>query len=486
MTDEHTDGGGRHPTPAEPGTEASVTEQSERTPEPQVPAGADPAPDLATPPVGSPPVDPLTDTGRHALIEPIAPEGQDWAEPITRDRPVVSADPGGAPVPSGPAAPGGAAFEEATTTAEVPSPPPGPGVSRPSGRRRLLALAGAAVVLALLAGAAGGWVGWSLADRRTGELGVLERGLPAPDPASAQLTPVEAVAEKVLPSVALLRVEGGGPGGDEGSGIVLSAEGLLLTNDHVVSAAAEGGTITAILTDGRAFTGRIAGRDVGSDLALVRLDGAVGLTPAELGDSESLRVGQQVVAIGAPLGLDGTVTTGIISALDRAVSVGGAGGAQATVLNTVQHDAPINPGNSGGPLVDLQGRVVGVNSAIAGAGGDQGGSIGVGFSIPVAQAARVADELVRTGTATRAVLGVSVTQAGAPAAGGAVVGQIAPGSPAEQAGMRPGDVVLRVGDRPIADGDELVAAVRDHRPGEQVTLLLANREVRVTLAGEPS
>ncbi|WP_181783804.1 S1C family serine protease, partial [Pseudonocardia pini] len=310
---------------------------------------------------------------------------------------------------------------------------------------------------------------------------------PQADPASAQLTPVEAVAAKVLPSVALLRVEGGGPGEDEGSGIVLSAEGLVLTNDHVVSAAAEGGTITAVLGDGRAFVGRIAGRDTGSDLAVVRLDGATGLTPAELGNSDSLRVGQQVVAIGAPLGLDGTVTTGIVSALDRAVSVGGErGGSQATVLNTVQHDAPINPGNSGGPLVDLQGRIVGVNSAIAGTGDSQGGSIGVGFSIPVNQAARVADELTRTGRSTRAVLGVSVTQAGAPAGGGAVVGQVTPGGPAEQAGLRPGDVVLRIGERLIGDGDELVAAVRDHLPGEQVTLVLPDRQVLVTLAGEPS
>jgi putative serine protease PepD len=413
--------------------------------------GARPDPAVSTPPAGVP--DPLSDTGRHALVEPVG------VEPPPVELPPV----------------------------ESPPVEPAP-VESAGGRRwragRVLPVVVAAMVLALAAGAAGGWVGWTLADRRTAELGVLGQRLPQADPASTQLTPVEAVAQKVLPSVPLLRVDGGGPGEDEGSAVVLSPEGLLLTNDHVVSAAATGGTITAIFADGRAFTGHIAGRDTSADLAVVRLDGAAGLTSAELGNSDSLKVGQQVVAIGAPLGFDGTVTSGIVSSLNRAVSVGGDRGGQATVLNTVQHDAPINPGNSGGPLVDLQGRVVGINSAIAGAGG-QGGSVGVGFSIPVNQATRVADQLARTGHATRTVLGVSVTQAGAPAAGGAVIGQITPGGPAEQAGIKPGDVVLRIADRPIRDGDELVAAVRDRLPGDRVSLVLTDRQVDVTLAGEP-
>jgi putative serine protease PepD len=415
-----------------------------------------------TPPQGLSVPDPMTDTGRHALIEPVHPPP--------------------APVAEVPAAP----TVEPHPASEGPAPTGSVYRSPEAGQlRRYAPLAAAAVVLALLAGLAGGWIGWTLAGRSVSD-GALARPLPQADPASAQLTPVEAVAEKVLPSVVLLKVEGGGPGEDEGSGVVLSPDGLVLTNDHVVAAAATGGTVTALLQDGRAFPARITGRDSGSDLALVRLDGATGLTAAELGNSESLRVGQQVVAIGAPLGLDGTVTTGIVSALDRAVSVGGEQGGQATVLNAVQHDAPINPGNSGGPLVDLQGRVVGINSAIASTGGSQGGSIGVGFSIPVNQARRVADELNRTGRAIRAVLGVTVTGVGQPASGGAVVGQVTPGGPAAQAGLHPGDVVLRVADRPISDGDELVAAIRDHEPGEQVGLTLADRRVTVTLAGEPS
>ncbi|MCE0763215.1 trypsin-like peptidase domain-containing protein [Pseudonocardia kujensis] len=462
MTDDERSGhgaGGRH---AAGRTPAETADGSGALP----PLEGDPA--QATPPRGLPVPDPVTDTGRHALIEP------DDAAPPLPDPAGEAERPGLAP-----GAPAPAPADGADDEGEAPA-------RTWSGRlRRYAPLAAAAVVLALLAGLAGGWIGWTLAGRSVSD-GALGRPLPQADPASSQLTPVEAVAEKVLPSVVLLKVEGGGPGEDEGSGIVLSADGLVLTNDHVVSAAAAGGTITALLQDGRAFPARIVGRDTGSDLALVRLDGAGGLTAAELGNSDSLRVGQQVVAIGAPLGLDGTVTTGIVSALDRAVSVGGDQGGQATVLNAVQHDAPINPGNSGGPLVDLQGRVVGVNSAIASTGGNQGGSIGVGFSIPVNQARRVADELNRTGRATRAVLGVTVTAVGQPANGGAVVGQVTPGGPAALAGLHPGDVVLRVGDRPIADGDELVAAIRDHQPGEQVGLALTDRQVTVTLAGEPS
>ncbi|MFR9805514.1 trypsin-like peptidase domain-containing protein [Pseudonocardia sp. RS010] len=469
MTDDersgHGAGGGRHSAARTPDENAGGS---------AVPPPAPGDPGEPTPPQGLPAIDPLTDTGRHALIEP-----GEVAPPPSGPAPVEAAGPvGDPPVVVEPSA------GPAPRASQADAAPPAPR-SRAARLRRYVPLAAAAVVLALLAGLAGGWIGWTLAGRSVSD-GALARPLPRADPASAQLTPVEAVAEKVLPSVVLFKVEGGGPGEDEGSGIVLSPDGLVLTNDHVVSAAAAGGTITALLPDGRAFTGRITGRDSGSDLALVRLDGAAGLAPAELGNSDSLRVGQQVVAIGAPLGLDGTVTTGIVSALDRAVSVGGDQGGQATVLNAVQHDAPINPGNSGGPLLDLQGRVVGVNSAIASTAGNQGGSIGVGFSIPVNQARRVADELNRTGRATRAVLGVTVTGVGQPASGGAVVGQVTPGGPAAAAGIHPGDVVLRVADRPIADGDELVAAIRDHEPGEQVGLTLADREVTVTLAGEPS
>jgi putative serine protease PepD len=341
-------------------------------------------------------------------------------------------------------------------------------------------------VIALVAGAAGGGIGYAVANRgNAGDRGVLSSPLPEVDPSEG---PIEAVAAKALPSVVQLKVDGQGAGSGgaegEGSGMVLSADGLILTNNHVVQGAAAGATVTAVLQDGRSAPVRIVGTDPSSDIAVVRADGATGLVPIELGNSDSLRVGQQVVAIGSPLGLGGTVTTGIVSALDRAVSVGGESGGDATVINAVQTDAAINPGNSGGPLVDVQGRVVGINSAIASTGGAQGGSIGVGFSIPINQARRVADELERTGKATRPALGLSLTSVGVPATGGAVVGQVNPGGPAERAGIRPGDVVTRIDDRPVTDSDELVAAVRDHAAGDVVTLFLGTRQVRVTLEGQ--
>ncbi|WP_344414907.1 trypsin-like peptidase domain-containing protein [Pseudonocardia ailaonensis] len=475
-----------------------------RTPASGIPAEGPAAvdPTVPTPPAGTPVMeglpapDPLSDTGRHALVEPRA--APVIADPVP-SRPVEAApqhafggeeaSPGGQGLTAGTADPGRSAQHGAGPPAAGSPSAHAPAERSPwgTGLRRSLPLLAAALVIALVAGGVGGWIGHSLATPDRPVPGAVSAPMPAVDPATGPLTPVEAVAAKVLPSVVQLRVEGGGPGEDEGSGIVLSADGLVLTNDHVVAPAATGGTITAELHDGRSLPARIVGRDSGSDLAVVRLDGATGLTAAELGDSASLRVGQQVVAVGAPLGLDGTVTTGIVSALDRAVNVGGPqGGGQSTVLDAVQHDAPINPGNSGGPLVDLQGRVVAVNSAIASTGSAQGGSIGVGFSIPVNQARRVADELARTGRATHAVLGLAPISAGRPASGGAVVGQVTPGGPAAQAGVRPGDVVRALDERLVADGNELIAAVRAHAPGDRVRVTLGDRQVTVVLAGEPS
>ena len=261
----------------------------------------------------------------------------------------------------------------------------------------------------MLGGGVGGYVGYESA-RAAGtgsSTGVLAEPLPPADPNATPLSPVEAVAARVLPSLVQLQVQGVRAAG-EGSGIVLSADGLLLTNNHVVEAAANGGRVVALFQDGTSAPAQIVGRDPSSDLAVLRAQGVSGLTPVTLGNSDSLRVGQQVVAFGAPLGLGGTVTTGIISALNRAVSVGQESGAsEATVLSALQTDAAINPGNSGGPLVDMQGALIGINSAIATTGA-QGGSIGVGFAIPINQAKRVAEELERTGRATRAVLGVAL------------------------------------------------------------------------------
>ncbi|WP_214368143.1 S1C family serine protease [Pseudonocardia sp. H11422] len=358
-----------------------------------------------------------------------------------------------------------------------------PGPERGAGRSGMVRMSALVLIAAVLGGGIGGTVGHALAERggSGGSTGVLSEPLPDVDAASVPLSPVEAVAQRVLPSVVQLRVEGQRTAG-EGSGMVLSADGLILTNNHVIEVAASGGTVIAVFQDGRNAPATIVGRDPNSDLAVIRAQNISGLTPVELGNSESVRVGQQVVAFGSPLGLGGTVTTGIVSALDRAVSVGGDSGAsEATVLNALQTDAAINPGNSGGPLVDMQGRVIGINSAIATTGA-QGGSIGVGFSIPINQAKRTAEELERTGKATRAVLGVSLTVGGPRNGTGAVIGEITPGGPAEQAGLRAGEIVTRVDDRIITDGNELVAAIREHAPGDQITLTVGDRQVTVTLA----
>jgi putative serine protease PepD len=361
---------------------------------------------------------------------------------------------------------------------------PTTGLAAPPPRRNrsaLLALGAVALVAALLGGVLGGVIGSSLTDRSrpgAGLPGVLEQPLPDPAQAEAPAGPVEAVAARVLPSVVQLRIEGARASG-EGSGIVLSPDGLLLTNNHVVEAAANGGTVTVVFQDGATAPAQIVGRDPGFDLAVLRAGNVSGLTPIELGNSDAVRVGQQVIAFGSPLGLGGTVTTGIISAIDRPVSVGGDRVAnESTVLNALQTDAAINPGNSGGPLVDMQGKLIGINSAIATTGAE-GGSIGVGFSIPVNQAKRVAEELERTGKATRAQLGVSVGDD--PRVSGARIRSVDPNSAAAKAGLKGGDVVLRFGDQRILSGEGLQAAVRSRAPGETVPIELTDRTLTVTL-----
>jgi putative serine protease PepD len=369
-------------------------------------------------------------------------------------------------------------------------PPPGPWPQDrpPAGapRRGPGLVVAVALVTALLGGGVGGAVGASLAKDGPGDAppsaSVLDQPLPGVDAAAAPTGAVEAVAERVLPSVVQLQIDVG-PRRGEGSGMVLSPDGLLLTNNHVVEAATGGGTVTAVFRDGSRAEAEIVGRDPISDLAVLRARGVSGLRAVELGNSEAVRVGQQVVAFGAPLGLGGTVTTGIISAVDRPVSIGPDQADEATVFNALQTDAAINPGNSGGPLVDMQGRVVGVNSAIATIGGPQGGSIGVSFSIPINQAKRVAEELERTGRVSRAVLGVNIEDV--PQRGGALVRSVVPGGAAEQAGIRAGDIVIRFGDQLITERIDLQAAVGSRAPGEVVEVGLPDRTVQVTLTAAP-
>jgi putative serine protease PepD len=290
--------------------------------------------------------------------------------------------------------------------------------------------------------------------------------------------PVERVAAKVLPSVVKLEMAVGREF-FEGSGIILRSDGLILTNDHVVTVpsgvgAAAPREVTTLVTfaDGSSAPFAVIGGDTVSDIAVVRAQGASGLDPIELGSSDHLEVGQSVVAIGAPLGLDGTVTTGIISALNRPVPNEGNSATDDGVYDAIQTDAAINPGNSGGALVDMNGALIGVSAALATTGGDYvtgpGGSIGLGFAIPVDQAMRVVGQLVATGKASHSTLGAQVT--GEHLAHGARIVAVTPRGPAAAAGIPLGAVVTRVDDRVIVDADALTAAVQSKAPGDTVVL----------------
>jgi len=355
-----------------------------------------------------------------------------------------------------------------------------------------------ALVAALLGGGLGGVIGYQIA-AHGGRLSVLDSPLPDADSTAAPPTAVEQVAQRTLPTVVQLRVSTQRQAG-AGSGMVLSPDGLILTNNHVIELAAGGaGQIVVLFQDGKTASADIIGRDPSSDIALVKARNVAGLNPIALGNSDSVRVGQQVVAIGSPLGLGGTVTTGIVSALNRAVSVGDDApdpASQTTpgeVLDAIQTDAPINPGNSGGPLVDIAGRVIGINTAIASIGGlpgEQSGSVGLGFSIPINQAKRIAEEIERTGHATTPVLKVGVQSASRPTDANGVVGakvvSVDPTGPGGQAGLKVNDVVVKVDDRTVTTGDELVAAIRSHAPGETVALQLSDgRMVQVILGSLP-
>ena len=338
---------------------------------------------------------------------------------------------------------------------------------------------------ALLAGGVGGYVG-SRGDHadvhdRTATLGAPITGTTVSRPAAS----VAAIAARVLRSVVSVQVEGDTSGGT-GSGVVLRSDGYVLTNDHVV---ADGGTITVSFTDESSpdLTARVVGTDPETDLAVIKVVGAPRLQPATLGTSSDLVVGDPVIAIGSPLGLAGTVTTGIISALNRTVQVPSESGRTAPpLLNAIQTDAAINPGNSGGALVDAAGRVIGINSAIAtlgsGSSDVQSGSIGVGFAIPVDEARSIAEQLIRSGRATHPSIGVTARTVGADGDGprGARIVSDVPGGAAQKAGLRSGDVITAVGEVQVHSVDQLIVALREHRVGETVSVTYLRGAARRT------
>ncbi len=348
---------------------------------------------------------------------------------------------------------------------QMPPRPP----QRPQKRSRAGALTVGALTIAVVSAGIGGGVALlAKPDNRPG--GTQITAAPSVPAASLPAGSVEQVAAKVVPSVVKLETDMG-RASEEGSGVILSTDGLILTNNHVVEAA-KGGDTTVTFADGRTSKFTLVGADPSSDIAVVKADNISDLTPITIGSSANLKVGQDVVAIGSPLGLEGTVTTGIISALNRPVAAGGDIKNQNTVLDAIQTDAAINPGNSGGALVNMNGELVGVNSAIATLGGDsadaQSGSIGLGFAIPIDQAKRIADELIQSGNASHASIGVQVGND--TASHGAKIVEVTSGGAAAAAGLPSGVVVTKVDDRVIGSADALVAAVRSRAPGEKVTL----------------
>jgi putative serine protease PepD len=315
---------------------------------------------------------------------------------------------------------------------------------------------------------------------------------------TAATGPIEKVAQGVLPSVVMIDVSGAN-GSGSGSGIILSADGKILTNNHVVALAGKTGDLSVSFNDGSHATAKVLGTDPLTDTAVIQAQGVTGLTPAKLGHSSGLQVGQGVVAIGSPFGLDATVTSGIVSALNRPVNVGQVSNGNATVYPAIQTDAAINPGNSGGPLVNLSGQVVGIDAAIQTAtdqSTQQGepGSIGLGFAIPIDEVLPIVQQMIKGETPTHARLGIGVEDAassqGAQITDGAKVSQVNAGSAAANAGLKSGDVITKLDDHLITSSDSLVAMVRSYRPGDEVTLTYerggSTHTVQVTLDSDAS
>ena len=326
---------------------------------------------------------------------------------------------------------------------------------------------GSVVVLAIIAGIVGGVLGINATG---GFFGGKANLVSASNSIERKPDSVAGLANRVLPSVVSITTGSG----STGSGFIIDSAGFILTNNHVVEEAVlSKAKIIVTLNNGEEFESKIIGRDASYDLAVLKIL-ATGLPALQFGDSDKVAVGDAVIAIGSPLGLSGTVTLGIISAKDRAVTAGGTAG-ENSFINALQTDAAINPGNSGGPLIDTTGAVIGVNSAIAtlnGASTSQAGSIGLGFAIPINQARKTADQLIKNGKASYPVMGVSIDMnfAGPGAKVTTADGAILAGGHAQKAGMQPGDLIIEFAGKTIGNGDELIVAIRSKNIGDRVEI----------------
>lgn len=363
----------------------------------------------------------------------------------------------------------------------------------PTRRRSSAGLVIAAIAAAgLLGGVAGGAAGFALAERTDNSS---SSGGSSSSTSTADLSPrtdnsIAAIARDVSPAVVSISVDAGRESGS-GSGVVIRKDGYILTNNHVVEAAASGGASAATLmvhfSSGDSKSAKITGRSASDDLAVIKVN-ASDLSTATLGDSDDVQVGDTAIAIGSPLGLDGTVTAGIVSALNRPVTAGDTSGGETSFINAIQTDAAINPGNSGGALVNGNAQIIGINSAIAtlSDSASQSGSIGLGFAIPINQAKRIADELISTGKSTKPIIGVTLDMQYT--GEGAQVTEVTKGGPADDAGIEAGDVITAVNGTRVADGTELIVRIRAHKPGDELTLTLSRdgkrQQVKVTLGSQ--
>lgn len=338
------------------------------------------------------------------------------------------------------------------------------------------------LILALVAGVLGGVLGVQISDRSHSANFVTSKSSIERAPDS-----IAGIAARVSPSVVSITVESD-QGSDSGSGFFIDSNGYLLTNNHVIEAAATSGTITVTTNSDKSYPAKIVGRDAAYDLAVLKIN--VNNAPAlSLGNSDNVQVGDAVIAIGSPLGLSGTVTSGIISAKNRPVTAG-SGSGENSFINAIQTDAAVNPGNSGGPLVDSTGAVIGVNSAIASLGsslGGQSGSIGLGFAIPINQAKKTADQLIKTGAATHPIMGLSLdnSYAGVGAKVADTPNAVLAGGPADKAGLKPGDIIVAFQGNTVTSSDELIVSVRSLNVGDTVTVKYRRgaitKEVKLTL-----
>jgi putative serine protease PepD len=353
-----------------------------------------------------------------------------------------------------------------------------------AGRGRKILAAGAAAVLIALAGGGVGAATVLAMDDDNGGTTPVQTGNSSVSRVvdRSSLASIAAAAQDSVVSITT--------GNGEGSGVILKADGYVLTNNHVV-ATAQGATVSVIFSDGKKATATIVGTDPRTDLAVIKADGVSGLKPASFGKSADMQVGDTVLALGSPLGLEGSVTSGIISAKDRTIRSGGEdqnpfGGQQqqatTTMSGLLQTDAPINPGNSGGALVNTNAQVIGINTAIA-TSGQGAGNIGLGFAIPSDRAIQVANDLMAGRKVSHPQLGVNVAAA---ENGGALVTNVQPDSAAARAGLQQGDVITTANGRPINDSDDLVAIVQAGKVGDQVTIQFtrdgAQKAVTATLA----